>query len=102
MLMTVSCRDESDDLISYAYEDVMNFAEANSSLEGQFKAIWTAMNCNYPIWDYEEQQGLNWDDVYDKYLPQFKKLDEEYNAQNPIPDSIVSELYNGMFYKLSC
>ena len=94
VLIVVSCRDESDDLISYAYEDVMNFAEANSSLEGQFKAIWTAMNCNYPIWDYEEQQGLNWDEIYDKYLPQFKKLDEEYNAHNPIPDSIVSELYD--------
>lgn len=99
-MMTVSCREESDDILSYAYDDTLNFQEANSSLEGQFKAIWMAMNCNYPIWDYEEQQGLNWDNVYEKYLPQFIKLDAEYNTQKPVPDSIIIDLYDEIFAPL--
>lgn len=100
VIINVSCREDSDDIKSYAYADSLNFAEANSSLEGQFKAIWTAMNCNYLIWDYEEQQGLNWDFVYDDYLPRFKELDRKFNSQNPIPDSLVSELYDSIFTPL--
>lgn len=96
-LMVSSCRDESDDVMSYAYEDALNFIEANSSLKGQFKAIWTAMNCNYPIWDYEEQNGVNWDTVYEKYAPRFEKLDFEYDNLHPVPDSILYEIYNEMF-----
>lgn len=87
-----SCREDSDYIV--------NFTEANASLEGQFKAIWTALNCNYPMWDYEEQQGLNWDDVYDEYLPHFKELDKEYNSQNPVPDSIMIELYDSLLAPL--
>ena len=100
IMINVSCRKDSDDVVSYAYNDMLNFAEANSSLEGQFKAIWTAMNCNYPIWDYEEQNGLNWDDIYDNYISQVKELDNKYNVQNPVPDSIVSQLYKEMFSSL--
>lgn len=99
-MVTVSCREDSDDIKSYAYEDFLNFAESNSSLEGQFRAIWTAMNCNYPVWDYEEQQGINWDDIYDKYLPRFKELDVGYNLEKPVPDSLVSELYDSIFAPL--
>lgn len=100
IVTNVSCREDCDDVVSYAYNDMLNFAEANSSLEGQFKAIWTAMNCNYPIWDYEEQNGLNWDDVYDNYISQVKELDKKYNVQNPVPDSLVSQLYKDMFSSL--
>lgn len=97
----VSCREDSDDIKSYVYhENFQNFAKANSSLEEQFKAIWTAMNCNYPIWDYEEQQGLNWDKVYDDFLPRFKELDRKYSLQKPVPDSLVYELYDSIFAPL--
>lgn len=96
----LSCRDDSDDLTSYAYQDIINFAKANSSLEEQFKAIWTAMNCNYAIWDYEEQNGLNWDKVYDTYLPKFKKLDQTYNHENPVPDSVLADTYYSAFKDL--
>lgn len=96
-MVIVSCREDSDDVKSYACEEIQNFAEANVSLEGQFRAIWTAMNCDYPMWDYEEQQGFDWDKVYDEFLPHFKKLDKEYNTQNPIPDSLVYELYDSIF-----
>jgi len=96
----LSCRDDSDDLTSYAYQDIINFAKANSSLEEQFKAIWTAMNCNYAIWDYEEQKGLNWDKVYDTYLPEFQKLDKTYNRENPVPDSVLVKKYDSIFKDL--
>lgn len=99
-LTVASCREDSDDIRSYVYEDSLNFAEAKSSLTGQFKAIWTAMNCNYPIWDYEEQQGLNWDDVYDEFLPRFMLLDKKYNKQNPVPDSLLRELYTDLLSPL--
>lgn len=100
VMAVVSCREDSDDIQSYAYEDYLNFLEANSSLEGQFHAIWTAMNCNYSIWDYEEQHGVDWDRVYDEFLPRFKELDREYNSQNPVPDDLVLELYDKIFAPL--
>jgi hypothetical protein len=86
--------------VSYAYNDELVFFEANSSLEGQFKAIWTAMNCNYPTWDYEEQNGMNWDDIYDDYLIKFRELDSRYDYNNPVPDSIIKVLYYEMFSPL--
>lgn len=94
------CRRESDDLVSYAYNDAFSFRDAKSSLEGQFRAIWTAMNCNYPIWDYEEEHGIDWDAVYDKYIGRFKELDREYNVHNPIPDSLLVVLYKDIISPL--
>lgn len=99
-ITVTSCREKSDDLDCYAYNDVLNFVEANASLEGQFKAIWTAMNCNYPIWDYEEEHGVDWDAVYEKYAPQFRELDRKYNGQNPVPDDALTSLYNEIFQPL--
>ena len=92
-LLLGSCRRESDDLVSYAYNDSFSFRDANSSLEGQFRAIWTAMNCNYPIWDFEEEYGMDWDAVYDNYIDRFIELDREYNEHNPIPDSLLVAMY---------
>lgn len=61
------------------YELSPNADEANLSYENQFKAIWTAIDLNYPIWDFErDEYSLNWDDVYDEYLPKFKELDSKY------------------------
>lgn len=96
MMVITSCRDDSDEILSYAENDGSAFKEANSSLEGQFRTVWTALNCNYPIWDYEGQQGLDWDETYKHYLPLFKELDEKYNCNNPIPDSILDVLYTEM------
>jgi len=56
-----------------------NAEEANLSYENQFKAIWTAIDINYPIWDYErDEYGLNWDDIYNEYLPIFREYDVKY------------------------
>lgn len=103
-----SCREDSDSVLSYEYKpnDMSNFAEASSSFEGQFKAIWTAMSCNYPIWDYEEQFGMDWNDVYDRYLPRFHALDERGQANGVVTNSeletlyteILGPLHDGHFY----
>ena len=95
-----SCREDSEMTLPYANNGTLDFTEANASLEGQFKAIWTAMNCNYPIWDYEAEYGLDWDDVYEKYIHLFRELDLKYDTLNPVPDSIVFNLYKDMFTPL--
>lgn len=56
-----------------------NAAEANLSYENQFKAIWAAIDLNYPIWDFErDEYGLDWDNIYDEYLPKFREYDAKY------------------------
>lgn len=99
-LVLQACHEDSDMVVPYVNDGVLDFTEANSSFESQFKAIWAGMNSNYPIWDYEEKHGLNWDDVYDKYIESFRELDKVYDVHNPVPDSIVVSLYQEMFEPL--
>lgn len=83
-----------------------NAEEATKSYVNQFKAIWTAIDLNYPIWDYErDEYGLNWDDVYDEYLSKFARMDSLYketgdtlSTQLLIPyyyDEIFTKLHDG-------
>ncbi|MBR6282699.1 MAG: hypothetical protein IKR25_00165 [Muribaculaceae bacterium] len=102
-ITTTSCRDDSDEFLSYSLSDEDNddnFSEAKASLAGQFKAIWKAMNNNYPLWDYEEAHGVDWDKTYRDFLPKFEELDRMYNFTNPVPDEIICELYNQIFAQL--
>lgn len=94
--LITSCREDSDMVLSYAYDspNTSNFDEASASFEGQFKAFWTAMNCNYPIWDYEEQFGMDWDKVYDEYLPKFRALDERARVQH---DSVTNDELGNLY-----
>lgn len=79
-------------------DDLHDIEEANMTFEGQFKAIWTALNFNYPIWDYEEEKyGLNWDSVYQEYLPKFKELDEK---RMDVSDFTIWMLYTEIMNKL--
>lgn len=100
ILVLQSCREDSEMSLTYANNGTLDFTEANSSLEGQFKAIWNAMNYNYPIWDYEAEHGLDWDDVYKKYIHQFRELDLKYDKHNTVPDSVIFNLYQNMFSPL--
>ena len=99
-LFLSSCREDSEMNLPYANNGTLDFTEANASLEGQFKAIWNAMSSNYPIWDYEAEHGLDWDDVYEKYIHLFRELDLKYDNLNPVPDSVVFNLYQDMFTPL--
>ena len=79
-----------DDLLSYGQNDNQAFYDAGSSFAGEFKTFWLAMNENYGIWDYESEFGVDWDDVYTTYLPQFEALDER---ETPVTDAELTALY---------
>ena len=84
-----SCREKSDEILSYGRDDYQAFEPARHSYAEQFKAFWTAMNENYCIWDFEEEFGLDWDEVYETYLPQFEALDDT-TRQPPTDDEFLS------------
>lgn len=88
-----SCREKSDDFISYGQLDYLNFQGADTCFVGQFKAIWMALNSNYGIWDYEAEHGLDWDAVYDTYLPKMEELDKRDEDTNPVTDEEFTKLY---------
>lgn len=88
-----SCRGTSDDFISYGQQDFTSFRGADTCFVGQFKAIWMALNSNYGIWDYEAEHGLDWDAVYDTYLPKMEELDKRNSETNPVTDEELQKLY---------
>ena len=53
MLMLTGCRQESDNVMSYAFKDAMAFQKADTSFVGEFEVLWNGMNNNYALWDYE-------------------------------------------------
>lgn len=84
-----ACRDRDDSF--YGYFD--RPTSSDTTYVGQFKTIWTFLDCKYPIWDYEETYGLNWDEVYKKHLPKFEELDRRYNTvKNNELKSLYSEI----------
>ena len=92
-LALTACRPTGDDLMSYGQNDMLAFLDANRSLSGEFESFWLAMNENYGIWDYEAENGLDWDDVYDTYLPKFEALDSA-KAQHKVTDRELYDLYS--------
>ena len=90
-LALTSCRPTSEELLSYGHNDQQAFMAAGVSFAEEFKTFWYAMNENYGIWDYEAQCGVDWDAVYDTYLPQFEALDDR---QEPVTDDELWTLYS--------
>jgi ABC-type cobalt transport system substrate-binding protein len=88
MLTLLSCHKDSDTLVSYDHNETLVFGEAENSFEGKFKVLWNALNQNYALWDLEKEKGLDWDKVYDTYLPKFQALDK----QNDVTDDVLSDL----------
>lgn len=95
--MLASCRQDNTDLLSYEDNDAFYYYEAKSSYAGQFKGVWNAMNNNYGIWDYET---VDWDKVYDKYLPKFEDLDERIANGDIISTSEIKDLYDSIIAPL--
>lgn len=75
VLSLSACRKESDTVHNYSYMDALAWSKAGESYGEQFKILWEGLNTNYAIWDYEKEQGLDWDRVYDQYYPKFTELD---------------------------
>lgn len=91
-----SCRDSADDVYDFSGNNTFTFDAAGKSLAGQFDALWMAMNSNYSLWDVEQREyGLNWDAVYDKYMPRFQQLDARYAKDSiDVPDTTLLNIYN--------
>ena len=79
-LLLTGCRDDADHLLSYGQSDNLAFNDAQNSFAEKFNILWEGMNCNYSLWDYEASFGLDWDKVYDEYMPRFKALDERTDS----------------------
>ena len=92
-LVATSCHEDADPMVAYAFEDNQSWAEAKSSYAGKFRVFWKAMNQNYTLWDYEKECGLDWDEVYEKYLPKFEALDE---PGTEVSDSVLKALMTEM------
>ena len=88
MLTAWSCREESDALMGYDHNESLAFGDAEKSFAEKFKVLWNGMNQYYAIWDYEKEQGVDWDAVYDEYYPQFVALDQK----DSVPDNELQEL----------
>ena len=65
LIVLASCTND----ISDPYED------AEDSWENVFKEYWETMSLEYV--HFSEESGLDWDAVYDEYLPKFQKLNFE-------------------------
>lgn len=87
-----SCRPQGDELLSFGQSDTQAFGNAQASFTGEFEVFWNAMNENYCIWDYEQELGLDWDEVYETYLPKFQALDDS-NRTAPVSDEELKALY---------
>lgn len=92
-LCTFSCRPTGDDLTSYGQNDYLAFAKSEHYFAEEFKAFWMAMNENYGIWDYEAEKGVDWDEVYNTYLPQFEALDDT-SRHTKVTDEELEALYS--------
>ena len=90
-VLLTACRPQSDELLSYGQNDEQVFNVAGYNFACEFESFWLAMNENYCIWDFEEEYGMDWDEVYNTYLPQFKALDDTTRAK--VTDKELKDLY---------
>lgn len=105
LLTAWSCREENDVLKTYDHNDVLVFAAADTSFAAKFQIMWEGMNQYYNIWDYEAEQGVNWDAIYDEYYPQFAALDQRGKDETVTDDElktlmgkVLSPLHDGHFH----
>ena len=92
LLTLTGCRQESDNVMSYAFNDAMAFQKADTSFVGEFEVLWNGMNTNYALWDYELENGLDWDNVYQKYYPKFAELDEKDTVTDEELGNLLNEI----------
>ena len=93
MMTAWSCREESDALMGYDQNEELVFGDARTSFAAKFEVLWNGMSQYYAIWDYEKELGVDWDAIYDEYLPQFQALDQK----SAVTDDELVALMQKMF-----
>ncbi len=96
LLTTTSCRQDSDSLYNYAIDDPVIFSDAKKSFEKQFEIFWHGMDQNYCLFSYERNFGLDWDAIYDEYLPQFQALDKQETVTDDELRLLIANLTSGI------
>ena len=91
MMTALSCREQSDELMAYDHADDLVFDAAMNSYAAKFDVMWNGLNQYYALWDYEAEQGLDWDAVYQEFYPQFAALDKR-DKDHPVTDEELKEL----------
>ncbi len=96
MLTANSCRQETDVIHNYGSNDQLAFNGADNSFEKQFEIFWHGMNQNYCLFAYDRTFGLDWDAVYDEFLPQFRALDEQDDVTDKELKELIIKLTTGL------
>lgn len=81
-----SCR-KTPDYVPYIGETT-NLAY--STYAEQFDVIWNNINTGYVFWDVDE---TDWDEVYERYMPQFEALDLRVESGNAVSTQELQSLY---------
>lgn len=99
MISAWSCREQSDALTAYDQNETLVFAAADTTFVGKFDVLWNGMNQYYALWDYEAEQGIDWDAVYNEFRPQFEALDQRETVTDDellaLMQKILSPLHDG-------
>ena len=82
-----SCRKEAD-YMPYIGE---NGKLAYSTYTEQFEYLWKALSTGYVFWDVDT---TDWDAMYERYLPEFQKLDKKYEQVGYIHIAELKQLYS--------
>ena len=81
-----SCR-KTPDYVPYIGETT-NLAY--STYAEQFDVLWNNINTGYVFWDVDE---TDWDEVYEKFMPQFEALDLRVESGNAVSTQELKALY---------
>ena len=99
-LALTACHQDSDVLTSYNNQDALAFEEAENSFAGKFRIAWNGLNQYYPVWDYEAKLGVDWDAIYDEYLPKFEALDQRDAKEDRVTNEELQALMKGFLGQL--
>ena len=89
VLLGASCRKQAD-YMPYIGE---NGKLAYSTYAEQFDYLWKVLNTGYVFWDVDT---TDWDAMYDRYLPAFKKLDQQYEQVGYVKTEDLQKLYTNI------
>ena len=81
-----SCR-KTPDYVPYIGETT---TLAYNTYAEQFDVLWNNINTGYVFWDVDE---TDWDEVYEKFMPQFEALDLRVESGNAVSTQELQSLY---------
>ena len=87
-LIFSGCRKEADYHPYIGETDVL----AYDSYSSQFEFLWKCISTGYVFWDVTD---IDWDAVYDEYMPKFEALDAQHQGGQDVTLAELKELYTG-------